>query len=737
MTRKTLHLIIACLLLSAAGLGTDMTEWYAFNPSSTPEAGEIGLQSWHDAPAGKYGRVTRVDDKLIYNNEPIKLWGLNLCYANCLPDKARADARAKFYPKFGINSVRLHKYAESAYMSAGSAAEFDPQAIDLMDYQIAKFKEAGIFVKLSVHFGTTILGPDDVRDVPYANEFGNFATGKRGKIKAPASAMFYSPELQTLTIRQMVNLMKHKNNYTGLSYAEDPAIAFVEIVNEQSVMFFTSMNPLKQSPSIRKIAGKRFGDWLKAKYKDQAGLEKAWGKEAFNSFATEIPEAVDESLEKENILPIGNPWYWSPGNLNGTQAFRRQRLLDTLEFLHSIQSEAYLRYVKEVREAGYAGEFVGSNWQAGEAYSHYANLHTDYLVGMIDRHNYFGGGGNRGSALNNASMLARPGSGMLSSGMQQVIDRPFMLSEWIHVFANEWGAEGPAIIGAYGMGLNGWDVSYMFQNGDGANFSARVGRDRWDVTAPQVLGVFPAVARQVRRGDVKQSDVTVVRKVHVPSIFEGKLGFSESVKQGYDDKELSGVQAPAEALAAVRSVVAFTPEYEETPALDMSKYMKDGAIVSATGQLTWMGGAEKTSGWFTINSEGTKAVVGFADGKSFDLGQVSIVPTGRFAAIYVTAQSKDKTIDTDNKLVIVAMARARNEGMNLNDDETKLLSPGEPNKIVLEPVKATITLKRPGNPKVIVLDQDGLRTDKTLPVQDGVFTIDGARDKTPYYLVEY
>jgi hypothetical protein len=76
-----------------------------------------------------------------------------------------------------------------------------------------------------------------------------------------------------------------------------------------------------------------------------------------------------------------------------------------------------------MRKDGYDGEIIGSNWQAGRAYSHFANLHADARAGTIDRHNYFGGD------CANDSMLARAGSGIFSSGMQQVADRPFMLSE--------------------------------------------------------------------------------------------------------------------------------------------------------------------------------------------------------------------------------------------------------------------------------------------------------------------
>ncbi len=97
-------------------------------------------------------------------------------------------------------------------------------------------------------------------------------------------------------------------------------------------------------------------------------------------------------------------------------------------------------------------------------------------------------------------------------------------------------------MGAYGFGLQGWDVSFMFQNRDDGCFSTRLGRQQWDVTAPHVLGVFPAVARQVLRGDVIEAKPVVSRDVHVRSLFEGKLGFDDRVIQDSDAKELGGLQ---------------------------------------------------------------------------------------------------------------------------------------------------------------------------------------------------
>jgi hypothetical protein len=713
-------------------------DWFAFEPDDDPESpSEIGMEDWLEAPAGKHGRIARRDDQLVYDGKPIKLWGLNLCYSACAPEKELAEKRASFYAKYGINAVRLHKYADgpgwAGIQSEESFVRFDPEGLDRMDYLVAQLKQRGIYVKLSAHFGSQKLGPADKRYVPYLEEFGSFS-GRKKRITTPHSAVHYSPELQQVQIRQMVNLLQHKNPYTGHTYAEDPAVAFLEIINEQSILFFTSMSPLEASPTLREHVAKRFSDWLREKYGTHEKLERAWGGgRAFDSFQDQGFSPVGEHLDKNNILPLGNPWYWDPAQLAGSQAFRKRRLMDTLLFLYGLQNEFYARYVRAMRDAGYEGEIVASNWQAGRALSHFYNLHSDALVGTIDRHNYFGGGST--SRINDATMLAVPGSGTLSAGMQQVADRPFMLSEWIHVRPNEWGVEGPAIIGAYGMGLQGWDVSFMFQNRDRGAFREEIHRDRWEVTAPNVLGVFPAVARQVLRGDVAESEVLAPCYVHVPSLDEGKLGFEDQVTQQYDVKTFGTDKVPAETLAVARCVVDFTDAYRDTPAFDLAPFVRDRRYTSSTGQLRWKPGQSRLDGFFTLNADATKAVVGFAEGEACRLGDVTIEPKCRYAAIYLTAKEPDRDLGTSNHLLVVAVARARNSGMKVFAG-SRILDRGR-SPVVMEPVKAEITIRRQGSPTVYLLDASGRRTDRTLPVRDGGFEIDGARDKTCYYLVSY
>jgi hypothetical protein len=212
-------------LLGFACAATDMSTWYPFIAKSMSEAGDIGLQDWLEKPAGKHGLILREDDKLIYNGKPIKLWGLNVCYSSCAPKAELADKRAAFYAKYGINSVRLHKYADgtgwAGIQSEQSFLEFDPEALDRMDYFVAQLKQVGIYVLLSSTFHVK-LGPGDRQYVPYMDEFGEIPEG-RNRVNTGWGTIFLVPELQDMQIQQIIKILQHRNPYTGLTYAEDPA----------------------------------------------------------------------------------------------------------------------------------------------------------------------------------------------------------------------------------------------------------------------------------------------------------------------------------------------------------------------------------------------------------------------------------------------------------------------------------------------------------------------------------
>ncbi|HAT11166.1 MAG TPA: hypothetical protein DCS97_11380 [Planctomycetes bacterium] len=725
---------------SPASLGVESTDgrWFPWTPKAAYAAGNaFTLAGWDARPAGAAGRITRRDDGLMYDGKPFRLWGLNICYASCAPDKALADARAAFYAAHGINAVRLHKFGDGSgwqgLLKPGSNLEFDPAALDRMDYFIAQLKAKGIFVKLSNSFGSLSLASDGWDRIPYAAEIGPRPDAKR-QLNTGAGTLFLSEELQDIHMAQVTGLLKHVNPYTKQTYAEDPAIAIVEMVNEESALFGGPIRILQTVPTLRERTAQRFTAWLKTRYGDEAGLRAAWGG-GLQSFGPHEKMPV-EDFAGGKIYPVGAPWYWDPDQLAGQMAARKQRLLDTALFYKEVQDAFYDRYSKALRDAGYAGLVMASNWQAGRAASHFYNLHSDARFDLVDRHNYFGGKDVGGS------MLRVPGAGSLSAGMQQVAGRPFSLSEWIHVYPNQWGAEGPAIIGAYGLGLQGWDISYLFQNRDAGRQATMIGDDQWEATTPHLIAPFFAISRQVRRGDVAVSPVVAPMHVHLDSLRRGEIGFTDQTRQEYDIKVFDTDKVPAATLAVARTAVRFVDAPTPTPAFDLASYRDAvGVLTSAGKQLRWMGGTTPESGWFTIDTPATKAVIGFAQGGSHDLGGVRIVPRSRYALIYLTAASPNGTLAQDDRLLITASGRSHNRGMRYFAGQLLDRGPvkrGDAGPVLMEPVTASITLpKRTGTPTVHVCDHDGNRTGRTLPVVDCTIEIDGVATQTVYYEVEY
>jgi len=165
---------------------------------------------------------------------------------------------------------------------------------------------------------------------------------------------------------------------------------------------------------------------------------------------------------------------------------------------------------------------------------------------------------------------------------------------------------------------------------------------------------------------------------------------------------------------------------------DLAKYTSGDVITAVTGQLAWDAGA----GLVEIKTPGTQGFVGFSQGKTLDLGDLSLNSSATYASILVTAAEPKDTIATGKRLLVSAVARIANTGFRYSTLDDKTIVDNGSGPILVEPVQATITLKNRTVTAVTVLDQDGRTTSATVPVTAGAFTIDTGRDKTIYYQVD-
>jgi hypothetical protein len=695
-------------------------DWFAFQPAKVVVPGIIDMDHWLDRPAGKHGGVHMVRDGFAFEDgTPVKFWGVNLSYTASAPDRETADFTAARFAKYGINAVRMHKFSyPTGQMGIGDpndSTRMDPKGLDRLDYFASRLKEQGVYFGWSHTYGFHVVPGDRERLLAY----DEIATNLKGNTYA---FIHFAEDVQDLMIAMVVNLLKHKNPYTGRTYADEPALCFIELQNEDDIFFYTSEKAFEACPTYKKRFLAQFAAWLKERYSSQKALQSAW----------EGALRLGETLTDGNIEPQLNPWFFGADHLPGQKGGARRRLLDTAAFLHEIQDRFYSRFAKAIRDAGYRGPLNGSPWQAPSMLPHYYNLFSDYQVGYIDRHNYFGGKGPEMFA----SMLTRPGSGYLSSGLQQVIDRPFALSEWIHVYPNTYAAEGPAIVAAYGMGLQGWDASYEFQSqASRRTFGETAGGfpwGIWEADVPTSLGQFPALARMIYRGDVREGEVISVRRVSPADLAEGRFSFSDEVEQHGDVKSFGG-NVPPEALAAGRVVVEFTDTSRPSLLPDLSRYRQGTLIKAVTGQLSW---DTSSQGYFAVNSAGTKAVVGFTRGEEQVLGDVKVRLDTPFASLFLTALERGKDLARSERALLTVLARQSNTGFTYFAPDQRVLKNGEP-PILLEPVKAKVSITGRPIAGVNVLDHDGRRTGRTLPVTDGRFTLDGTKDKAIYYEVVF
>lgn len=718
-----------CLLLlsfySSANTEADHSSWFIFSPSQTSIDNELSMANW-----------------LTPNNALSikKTWGTNTEYIHVAPTKEDAKKRTRFFAQQGINGVRLHKLTNSSWEGLGnthSASEYDPKKMARFDYWLSELKHAGIHYGFSPIWDLRVFDGDKKKLIAYDE-----IVAANPKKPVTKGLVWFAKDVQDLHIATLTNLLNHKNPHTQLRYAEDPSLHYIEIQNESNIFFYTFFLNVKKHPTYHALLAKQFSEWLTQKYINHAGLVQAWGASSIDTFKKDGALA-NESLNKKNISPVLNPWLYEKFAHGG---YRSQRLQDTAEFLFFKQQNYYQRAIRAIRDTGFKGFIVTSNWQAGSKGTHFLNLLSDSSSGIIDRHNYQSGAVGRpyhvmksGFKINNATMLDNPGSGLLSTGMQQVSDLPFMFSEWLAVLPAEWAAADTAIIAAYGFGLQGWDMSYHFtSNGNGFSPQLTHPHDKkFNNLTPVGVGLYPVLSRMVLREDITEAKPIAIRRLNKQQAIQQNYDFKNTVEQVNDIKSLSG-EPHHHALAAGKVLVEFTDDDSVSTIQDWQKNHltvnadQSKTITSSTQELKWTYANTRQKGFIEINSKGTQGLVGFTPNKSYSFHDMSIQPHSPYAVILATAKSPTETLASAKEAIIVAIARAHNTGMRIIDSVIENVGKAP---IILEPVKATLHFARKGH--IIVLDHDGIPTGVRYPINNGRFELDTERDKTIYYLVQF
>lgn len=687
-------------------------EWFPLVADEDPfdPASVIDMSRLIPAPAGQLGFVHAVGKGLKFEQAaaPVKFWGCGANLEQGHYTREQLARRARYLRKFGVNIVRQHPLTDEV-LTAGAT---DARKMDEYDWWFAELKKNGIYTDWSVFYHFTV-GPQDGYDPALWAELpGQERKDTYGLITV-------SPELWAIRNQTLAALLVHQNPYTGLRYADDPALAVVEMENEDSVFFWNPLGALaegRKTPLHSKKLRERWAAWVKVKYKTDDALKVAWG------------QLRDGDSTSASELLLMSPWELPGNGPRGRFTGETRRAGDYVQFLAELQASLYQSGEQTMRAAGFKAVSVTTAWQVGGASTEAANIWTDTVGGMIDRHNYFGGGENNDAGLregkvSNASHLAQPGSGIFTVGMKQVESKPFSVTEWTQCPPNQWKVEAAPLFAFYGMGLQGWDASYHF-----AQSGTRLG-DGWPrmsayaTDTPAYLGQFPALAFAIHRGHIAESAPVAARRLVAADLFSGTDALRQDATKGEYNAKTLVVEGgtPLETFAIGRITVDFQGGKSEQANLGKFWDQQKKVIASATGELTWDYGRQLV----TVHAAKTQAIIGRPGSEPIALPGVTATIKTPFVSLLFTPLD-DAPLAQSKHILITALAQDKQTGARYSADGTRLEAAGTA-PLLLEPVQASLRFAGGKPASVAPCDPYGVpMAGKSVPIgADGTFAIDG------------
>ena len=624
--------------------------------------------------------------------------------------------------KNGVNMIRQHPLADE--LGPLVDGKLDEKRLDAWDWWCAELKKQGIYMTWSVFYGQKI-GPADGYPAELFAELDQ--VDPQRNLRNTYGLVNIESKLQDLQLEYLKAILLHKNPYTDLRPVDDPGLAVLEFQNEDCIFFHFPLGELpggKKWPQHTKRLRQKFFAWTKKKYGNEAAVRQAWGQ----------LHGGDAWAQGELELMAA----WQLGENGPGPGFEGQtaRAGDYIHFLADLQRGFYERREKEIRGLGYKAVTVTTASRTGGPASDPANLYCDTAADMIDRHNYTGGGaGGHGISpgeFHNETHLTQPGSGLLSIGLYQVADRPFCCTEWTQMPPNQWKLEAAPLVAFYGLGLQGWDASYHFLNSRSYPGDGWPGLSSYVTDTPHYIGQFPALFFAIAHRHVKQGPVAAARHLKINELYSGidplKQDFTGG---GHDVKTVQGqLVTPVEALAIGRVTVSF--DGGKNKAVDLAKHWDKSAktVRSLTGELVWDYGRQLV----TLQATKTQAIVGRPGNRTIELPAVSVQVATPFVSLIFTPLDNLPLVDSHN-ILITAMARDAQTNSKYSDDGTQLVAVGGP-PLLMEPVRASVTLKGAAPTRVNVLDFYGVPTGTTVPVgAQGSFAL-GGEYRTYYYQVE-
>lgn len=714
MKRGILFLLILSLLAgNTAALAAqneanpDTAGWYVYE---YPKADEVDgtlldVSGLLDAPAGKHGFLIGTDgEKFCFEDGTrIRFFGMNLAGASAYMDYPDAAETAKRLAQNGFNIVRLHLIDSGSRDGIWGRKAVGGRVLrkDIMDrlcFLFSELKKRGIYIMIDL-----MISMPPTADLPYT-DLENMENGLK-------TYSYFDEALIEEQKKYADMLLSYYNPYTGMRLKDDPALALIDLKNED---FLLGKNCLG-SEYYEDLLEQEFNTWLLEKYGTREALKAVWestmvpGEVAKTHISDADYSITEPALAAEEDPAMGTVALFEHRfQHEDNLPINRQR--DKIQFLAMVQERYYSQMTAYLREIGVKCRVTGATCfttNGRDRPMYYSNRNTDFIdshtyTAMVSSVRYTDG------AVRTAgpdSMLADGWASVLNqTAARTVYGLPNTISEWNDVAPNKYRSESMILMSAYSA-LRGMHP-FCFAWCDDSEGIAKMTTDNYAKTcfgfseSPEQMAAMPAAARIFLRGDVQEAEAgyypmrqrgdepfAMDRYVYTNETqWMANLGLIGKTGMIFDDKAYDPGANDHRVLYLARNAAKNKAPY-----------------ISITGQLS----ADLQNQIFRMNTEKSQAVSGFIAGQEIELDDIQVRADNPFATICLNA-AEDQPIYQSERLLLTVLGDTRNTGMTLSDDEKTIIAAGA-GPVLVEPIVGEITIKTQDPVAVYALTSAGQR----------------------------
>jgi hypothetical protein len=636
-----------------------------------------------DAPAGKHGFIQVVNGHLgTADGKRIRFWGVNITDwskgSRQIPSKVDAPYIAATLARFGVNCVRfqfLDLEAPRGLIDGRTQGTrtMDDDQLDKEDFFIAELEKRGIYIDFNLLVGRPFKAGDGVQDANLLRE------GAKG-------TSLFDRKMIELQKEYTEQLLAHRNPYTKLKYTDDPAVAIVEINNENALYIgFRAPSPYYQHELMD-----LYNTWL-SKHRSPEQIASL--------------RSISGTKDDQAPIPL----------MSGFRAVGAtappERLYAEAEFYNDTQRSYFAEMTTYLKKTLGSKSLIIDTADHSHSGSGYPVLLATLPSDVIDGHTYWQ---HPEMYVRKSPMVNDPfNSTVVELSRSAIAGKPYTVSEVNNPFPNDYDGEGIPILASYAA-LQDWDgiFWYTFEPKSDPEWKPFVG-DPFDISLdPVKIPELAAGALAFLRGDVEKAHSIEERSYSQKQVFDSTLlpsGERPFFTPGFP------LDLPLEHEVRIDSLDGqATQPFPDGQAPD--------PIVSDTKQLAWYHSSRR-AGLVTVDTPRTQALIGFVTSTHKSLTNLAVEIDNPFCSIQLSSLD-DSAIDKAAKMLLVAGGRVENTGQTWNSAGTDVTNWGG-YPTLIDQVKGSVTLRNLQNAHAVHLQPIDGAGQPLGPAIDGTRSGDG------------